>query len=116
MKARLPKEYQNKGAGNMNSMIKQAQQMQEDMKVVQDQLEQKEYSVSVGGGAVELKMTGKKELTSVKIKPEVVDPEDVEMLEDLIISGVNEIIRTIEEESTNEMEKVTGGLNIPGMF
>ncbi len=61
-------------------------------------------------------MTGKKELTSVKIKPEVVDPDDVEMLEDLIISGVNEIIRNIEDESAAEMEKVTGGLNIPGMF
>lgn len=116
MKARLPKEFQNKGASNMNSMIKQAQKMQDDMKIVQEQLEQKEYSVSVGGGAVELKMTGKKELTSVKIKPEVVDPDDVEMLEDLIISGVNEIIRNIEDESAAEMEKVTGGLNIPGMF
>jgi len=61
-------------------------------------------------------MTGKKELTSVKIKPEVVDPDDVEMLEDLIISGVNEIIRNIEDESAAEMEKVTGGLNIPGIF
>jgi len=68
MKARLPKEFQNKGASNMNSMIKQAQKMQDDMKIVQEQLEQKEYSVSVGGGAVELKMTGKKELTSVKKK------------------------------------------------
>ncbi|NLJ16306.1 MAG: YbaB/EbfC family nucleoid-associated protein [Clostridiales bacterium] len=116
MKARLPKEFQNKGASNMNSMIKQAQKMQDDMKIVQEQLEQKEYSVSVGGGAVELKMTGKKELTSVKIKPEVVDPDDVEMLEDLIISGVNEIIRNIEDESAAEMEKVTGGLNIPGIF
>lgn len=116
MKARLPKEFQNKGAGNMNSMIKQAQKMQEDMKVIQEQLDEKEYTVSVGGGAVELTMNGKREMTGVKIKPEVVDPDDVEMLEDLIISGVNEIIRKIEDESSAEMEKVTGGMNIPGMF
>lgn len=116
MKARLPKEFQNKGAGNMNSMIKQAQKMQEDMKVIQEQLDEKEYTVGVGGGAVELTMNGKREMTAVKIKPEVVDPDDVEMLEDLIISGVNEIIRKIEDESSAEMEKVTGGMNIPGMF
>ena len=116
MKARLPKEFQNKGAGNMNSMIKQAQKMQEDMKIIQEQLDEKEYTVGVGGGAVELTMNGKREMTAVKIKPEVVDPDDVEMLEDLIISGVNEIIRKIEEESSDEMEKVTGGMNIPGMF
>lgn len=116
MKARLPKEFQNKGAGNMNSMIKQAQKMQEDMKIIQEQLDEKEYTVGVGGGAVELTMNGKREMTAVKIKPEVVDPDDVEMLEDLIISGVNEIIRKIEDESSAEMEKVTGGMNIPGMF
>ena len=76
----------------------------------------KEHTVSVGGGAVQVVMTGKKELKALTIKPEVVDPEDIEMLQDLVISAVNEVIREIEDESAKEMEKISGGLSVPGLF
>lgn len=115
MKARLPQGYGG-GAGNMQGMLKQAQKMQADIARVQQELEEKEYNVSVGGGAVTVVMSGKKELKSLSLKPEVVDPEDIEMLEDLVISAVNEVIRNIEEESSGEMEKISGGLNVPGLF
>ena len=115
MKARLPQGFSTKG-NDMNSMIRRAQKMQEDMTRVQAELEQKEYTTTSGGGAVEVVITGKKELKAVNIKKDVVDPEDVEMLQDLILAAVNEAIRTVEEVSATELEKVTGGLNIPGLF
>ena len=115
MKARLPKEYQN-AAPNMNSMVKKAQKMQEDMTRVQDELAEKEFTKQVGGGALELVMTGDKQLKSVKLKPEVVDPDDIEMLQDLIISGVNEILKEIDDYGAAEMEKVTGGVSFPGFI
>ncbi len=115
MKARLP-QGMGGGANNMNSVIKQAQKMQEEMEKVQEELDQKVYETTVGGGAVTVAITGKKQVTALNIKPEVVDPEDVEMLQDLIISGVNEAIRLAEEDSANRMNAITGGLNIPGMF
>ncbi len=115
MKARLPKEYQN-AAPNMNSMVKKAQKMQEDMTRVQEELAVKEFTKQVGGGALELVMTGDKQLKSVTLKPEVVDPEDIEMLQDLIISGVNEILKEVDDYGANEMEKVTGGVSFPGFF
>ncbi len=115
MKARLPQGFGG-GASNMNSMIKQAQKMQENMAQVQQELEAREYSTTVGGGAVAVTMNGKRELTALQLKPEVVDPDDIEMLQDLIISAVNEVLRNIDETSAAEMEKVTGGLNIPGLF
>ena len=114
MKARLPEGY-NRGAGNMNAMIKQAQTMQEEMAEVQAQLETTDYQASVGGGAVEVVMTGKKVLKALTIKPEVVDPEDVEMLQDLIISAVNEVSRKIEEDSESRMNKITDGMNLGNM-
>ncbi len=116
MKSRLPKEYQNAGVSNMNQMVRKAQKMQEDITRVQEELEQKEFTKTVGGGALELVMTGDKKLKSVKLSPEAVNPDDVEMLEDLIISGVNEIIQEIEDYSAAEMEKVTGGVSMPGLF
>lgn len=116
MKSRLPKEYQTQGASNMNQMVRKAQKMQEDMTRVQAELEEKEFTKQVGGGALELVMTGDKKLKSVTLKPEVVDPDDIEMLQDLIISGVNEILQDIEDYSTSEMEKVTGGMSLPGLF
>lgn len=115
MKSRLPAEYQNSGA-NMNQMVRKAKKMQEDITRIQEELESKEFTKQVGGGALELVMTGDKKLKSVTLKPEVVDPEDIEMLQDLIISGVNEIITEIEEYSTEEMSKVTGGVSMPGLF
>lgn len=115
MKARLPKEYQNANT-NMNAMVKKAQKMQDDIARVQEEIEQKEFTKQVGGGALELVMTGDKQLKSVKLKPEVVDPDDIEMLEDLIISGVNEILKEVTDYSTEEMEKVTSGVSFPGLF
>lgn len=112
MKARLP---QGMGGGpqNMNDMIKQAQKMQDNIAEIQAQLETKEYEVAVGGGAIKVVINGKKEITSFTIKPEVVDPEDIEMLQDLIISAVNEGIRVVEKDSDDSIGAVTGGLNLP---
>lgn len=115
MKSRLPKEYQGSNA-NMNQMVRKAQKMQEEITRVQDELEQKEFTKQVGGGALELVMTGDKKLKTVTLKPEVVDKDDIEMLQDLIISGVNEIIQEIEDYGAEEMEKVTGGVSLPGLF
>ena len=115
MKARLPKEFQN-GPANMNAMVKKAQKMQDDIARVQEELEQREFTKQVGGGALELVMTGDKKLRSVTLKPEVVDPDDIEMLQDLIISGVNEILTEVDEYGAAEMEKVTGGVSFPGFF
>jgi nucleoid-associated protein EbfC len=106
--------FQGGGMGNMNNMIKQAQKMQKDMMKVQEELELREIEASAGGGAVTVVVTGKKELVSIKIKPEVVDPEDVEMLQDLILAAVNEAIRKAEEMVSSEMGKLTGGLGLPG--
>ena len=116
MKARLPQGYGGGAASNMQGMLKQAQKMQAEIACVQAELEEKEHTVSVGGGAVEVVMTGKKELKALTIQPEVVDPEDIEMLQDLVISAVNEVIREIEDESTKEMEKISGGMSVPGLF
>lgn len=104
------------GGGNMNNLMKQAQKLQKEMEEMQKALETKEFEASVGGGAVIVKANGKKEVTSINIKPEVVDEDDVEMLEDLILSAVNEVLRKAEEESSNNMGKLTGGMNIPGLF
>jgi DNA-binding YbaB/EbfC family protein len=102
------------GMGNMNNMIKQAQKMQKDMMKIQEELEQREIEASAGGGAVTVVVTGKKELVSINIKPEVVDPEDVDMLQDLIMAAVNEAIRKAEEMVSSEMGKLTGGFGLPG--
>ena len=99
------------GGGNINNLMKQAQKLQRDM-----ELEAKEFEASVGGGAVLVKVNGKKEVLAINIKEEVVDPDDVEMLEDLVLSAVNEALKKADEETSNKMGKLTGGLNIPGMF
>ena len=116
MKARLPAEYQNKGASNMNQMIRQAQKMQDDIAEVQAKLDETEFTASAGGGMIELVMTGGKVLKSVKLNPDCIDKDNPEDLEDIIIAGVNAVISKVEEESAKEMEKVTGGLNMPGIF
>ncbi len=115
MKVRLP---QGMGGGpqNMQSMLKQAQKMQEDMANLQAELEEREYEVAAGGGVVNVKINGKKEILSVKIDPEVVDPDDVETLEDLVVAAVNEAIKKVESTSAEEMQKITGGMSLPGMF
>jgi DNA-binding YbaB/EbfC family protein len=105
------------GSGfNMNSMMKQVQKMQDDMQKVQGELELQVYDASAGGGAVQVKVNGKKEVISITLKPSVVDPEDIEMLQDLILIAVNEAIRSSEEASSKAMGKMTGGMNLPGMF
>ena len=97
--------------GNMNNLMKQAQKMQRQMEEATKELEEKEMTASAGGGVVEVTVSGKKEVTRIKIDPEAVDPEDVEMLEDLIMAAVNEALRKIEEYSQQSMNKITGGLN-----
>lgn len=109
MKARLPQGYGGGGPSNMQGMLKQAQKMQEDMAKVQEEIEATEYSATVGGGAIEVKANGKKEILSLKIKPEVIDPDDAEMLEDLVISAVNEVLRNVETDSDTRIAAVTGG-------
>lgn len=116
MKARLPAEYQNKGVGNMNQMIRQAQKMQEDIEVVQKQLEETDFTTTAGGGMIELTMTGGRVLKELKLNPDCVDKDDIEGLQDIIIAGVNAILTKVDEESAKEMEKVTGGVSMPGLF
>ena len=115
MKVRLP-QGMGGGPSNMQSMLKQAQKMQEDMAQKQAELEELEYETSAGGGVVNVKINGKKEILSVKIDPEVVDPDDVETLEDLVTAAVNEAIKTVEAVSAEEMQKITGSMSLPGMF
>lgn len=114
MKARLP---QGMGGGpqNMQNMLKQAQKMQESIEKKKAELEEKEYVVSSGGGMVEVTVNGKHEVKAIGINPEVVDPEDVEMLEDMLVAAFNEAMRQIDEEQERELSAVTGGLNIPGL-
>ncbi|MBQ7291674.1 MAG: YbaB/EbfC family nucleoid-associated protein [Clostridia bacterium] len=111
MKARIPK------GPSMNDMLKQAQKMQEDMANLQAELEEREYDISAGGGAVNLKINGKKQVLELNIAPEIVDPDDVETLSDIIIAAVNEGISKVEKVSETEMAKVTGGMGMgmPGM-
>jgi DNA-binding YbaB/EbfC family protein len=102
------------GGGNMNNLMKQAQMMQKQMEQMQKDMEVTEFETTSGGGAVSVRINGKKEILSLNIKPEVVDPEDVEMLEDLVLTAVNEALRKVEEETSSKMGKLTGGMNIPG--
>ena len=118
MKARLP---QGVGGGpqSMQAMVKQAQKMQEDMQALQAELEEKEYEVKAGGGAVTLTINGKKEVTALEISPEIVDPDDIETLSDVIIAAVNEGIKRVETEAGEKMGAITGslgGLGLPGLF
>ncbi len=112
MKVRLP----NNGGGNMNQMLKQAQKMQEDMANLQSDLEQREFTATSGGGLVEVTVDGKHLIKSIKISPDAVDPDDSEMLEDLVTVAVNEAISNAIKTSEEEMSAITGGLNLPGMF
>ncbi len=104
------------GFGNINNLMKQAQKMQKDMEKLQEELEQRTVEATAGGGAVTVVVTGKKELKEITIKPEVVDPDDIEMLQDLILAAVNEGMRKAEKMVAEEMAKLTGGLGIPGLF
>lgn len=113
MKVRIPNSG---GPGNMNQMLKQAQKMQEDMTNLQADLESREYSAVSGGGMIEVTVDGKHLIKSIKINPDAIDPEDPEMLEDLITVAVNEAIENAIKTSEEEMGAITGGLNMPGLF
>ncbi len=114
MKSRVPKNMG--GAQNMNSMIKQAQKMQDEITELQTDIEGREFSATSGGGQVEVVVTGAKNIKSLTIKPEVVDPEDIEMLQDLVISAINEAMASVEKTTEEEMNKITGGVSLPGLF
>ena len=115
MKARIPKGMGG-GPQNMNAMIKQAQKMQEDMEALQADLDEREYDISAGGGVVSLKINGKREILSIDIKPEVVDPDDIETLSDILVAAVNEAIKRVDETNNAEMAKITGNMGMPGLF
>ena len=119
MKARLPQGRGGNGPSNMQGLMKQAQKMQEDMQNLRAELDEREYEVKAGGGVVTVKINGKLEVLSIDIDPEVVDPDDVETLSDILVAGVNEAIRKVNDTNEEEMGKVTGSLNmggIPGLF
>ncbi|WP_430884492.1 YbaB/EbfC family nucleoid-associated protein [Fusibacter sp. JL216-2] len=102
--------------GNMGNMMKQVQKMQAQMQKTQEEIENKEFTASAGGGAITVKVNGKKEMLGIEIDEDVVDPDDVEMLQDLILAAVNEAMRTADDAMSKEMGKLTGGMNIPGLF
>ena len=104
------------GGGNMNNLLKQAQKLQKQMEDLKAELEKKTVEASSGGGAVTVVASGKKQILEINIKPEVVDPDDVEMLQDLILAAANEALNKAEKMMTDEMGKLTGGMNMPGMF
>lgn len=118
MKARLP-QGRGGGMGNMQDMLKQAQKMQEDMAALQEELDEKEYDISAGGGAVKVKINGKLEVSGLEINPEIVDPDDIETLQDILTAAINEAIKTVSDTNNAEMGKVTGplsGMGLPGML
>ncbi len=113
MKVRIPNSG---GPQNMNAMIRQAQKMQEEMETLQAELNAREYDISAGGGMVSIKINGEKQVLSVKINPDIVDPDDVETLEDILVAAINEAVKTVETTNSEAMSKVTGNLNMPGLF
>ena len=112
MKARMPQGF---GRPDPNAMMRQVQKMQENIRAKQEELEAKEYTGTASGEMVSVTMNGKHEVVAVSIKPEAVDPEDIEMLEDLIAAAVNSAVSAVDKDSEAEMSKLTGGLNIPGL-
>lgn len=100
----------------MNGMLRQAQKMQEELQQKQVELEEREYTVSAGGGMVSVRINGRREILGIRIDPEIVDPDDIETLSDILVAGVNEAIKKVDSVSSEEMEKLTGGLGIPGLM
>ncbi len=114
----MAKGFSSRGFGGMGggmnlNMLKQAQKMQQDMMKMQQELQEKEYQAAAGGGAVSATVTGKRVLESITIDPDAVDPEDMEMLQDMIVAAVNEALRAAENDSASSMQQLTGGLNLP---
>ena len=112
----MARGFQGMPGGNMQALARQAQKMQQKMMEMQAELEAREYEASAGGGVVTAKVNGKKELLALTIKPEAVDPDDVEMLEDTVMAAINEALREASETTEKEMSKLTGGMSIPGLF
>ncbi len=104
------------GGMNQAAMLKQAQKMQQDMLRMQEEMENKTYTATAGGGMVSATVNGKHEVLNLEIKPDAVDPDDVEMLQDMVIAAVNEAMRTADADAANNMSRLTGGLNLGGMF
>jgi DNA-binding YbaB/EbfC family protein len=104
------------GGQNMNAMLRQAQKMQEDMAALQADLDAREYDISAGGGMVKLKINGKREIVALDIQPDIVDPDDVETLADVITAAINEGIKRVDSTNETEMAKITGGMGMPGLF
>ena len=115
MKARIPNGMGG-GPSNLNAMIKQAQKMQEDMAQKQAELDEREYDISAGGGVVNVKINGKKEILSVKLAEEIVDPDDIETLSDILVAAINEAIKRVNDTNEREMQAITGQMSMPGMF
>ena len=115
MRANIPKGMGG-GPQNMQAMIRQAQKMQEDMAAKQEELNAREYDVSAGGGVVNVKINGKKEILAIDLEPEIVDPDDIETLSDILVAAVNEAIKRVEETNNAELNKITGPMNLPGLF
>ncbi|MBR2020378.1 MAG: YbaB/EbfC family nucleoid-associated protein [Clostridia bacterium] len=115
MRANIPKGMGG-GPQNMQAMIRQAQKMQEDMAAKQEELDAREYDVSAGGGVVNVKINGKKEILAIDLKPEIVDPDDIETLSDILVAAVNEAIKRVEDTNSAELNKITGSMNMPGLF
>ena len=116
MKARLPQGYQTPGAANLQQLARQAQKIQEQVEALTQELEEKEYSAAAGGDAVRATVTGKMEVKTVEIKPEVIDPEDAEMLGGLVTAAVNAALSQAAAEKEERMSAVSGGMGLPGMF
>ena len=114
MKAMLPKGVGG-GPGNMQSMIKQAQKMQEDMQALREELDAREYEIKAGGGVVTVKINGKLEILDIAIEPDIVDPDDIETLSDVLTAAVNEAIKKVNSTNEEEMGKITGAINLPGV-
>ena len=114
MKARLPKGMGG-GPTNMQGMLKQAQKMQEDMAALQEDLDNREYDIKAGGGVVTVKINGKLEIKNIELEPDIVDPDDIETLQDILVAAVNEAIKTVTSTNNEEMGKITGSLNMPGI-
>ena len=115
MRANIPKGMGG-GPQNMQAMIRQAQKMQEDMAAKQEELNAREYDISAGGGVVNVKINGQRDILAIDLKPEIVDPDDIETLSDILVAAVNEAIKRVDDTNNAELNKITGPMNIPGLF
>ena len=115
MKSRVPKQFQG-GGQDMNSMIHQARKMQDQITALQEDIEQRSFSATAGGGAVTVTVSGNQEVKAIQINPDAVDLDDIEMLEDMVMAAVNEGLEKSKEMVAGELSKLTGGMNIPGLF